>query len=360
MSHIKLPQPEDGTRNRSSLKHGPVLPAVQASLRPSQREWEKLARDHSRQRAKLVTAAERRAARKQSEDARTAWQKTSLLARLDADQRATAKSKARRQLERRLGQTIRRYRELAQLERNYVRETGRAARDLFKRGPRAGAHINWGPIVWAEPFVEATSFTAPFPHHVLESGDLHGLLVADNSFVLPDVGQLIQNFTFAHNESSWLLTSNVNFVDHLTSCGVDYTLPAGGRLQVSAEIENFANRLTCSIRDNFGISRSFLTMTADLFIGIVRPGQPMDYYPNRVLASYLSTQGDDVDRSFSDLDNAVPFGVGAVSTFPIPEGETVTVLAGAHVRIDSDTDDMDAHVQATFWWRLQKLTVGVI
>jgi hypothetical protein len=49
-----------------------------------------------------------------------------------------------------------------------------------------------------------------------------------------------------------------------------------------------------------------------------------------------------------------------VSTFPIPEGETVTVLAGAHVRIDSDTDDMDAHVQATFWWRVRKLTVGVI
>jgi len=49
-----------------------------------------------------------------------------------------------------------------------------------------------------------------------------------------------------------------------------------------------------------------------------------------------------------------------VSTFPIPEGETVTVLVGSHVRIDSDTDDMDAHVQATFWWRVRKLTVGVI
>jgi hypothetical protein len=135
---------------------------------------EKLARDHSRQRAKLVTAAERRAARKHSEEARTEWQKTSLLGRLDADQRAAAKSKARRQLERRLGRTIRRYRELGNSERSYLRETGRAARDLFKRAPRAGAHINWGPIVWAEPFVEATSFTAPFPHHVLESGDLHG------------------------------------------------------------------------------------------------------------------------------------------------------------------------------------------
>ena len=361
MSLAKLPARDSQSRTGSSLESGQVLPAVQAGLRSSQRVLEQLARDRARQRAKLITASERRAAAQQSEEARTAWQKKSLLARLDVDRRAAAKSAARRQLERRLARRILRYRELRQVQRAYRRETGRVARDQFKRGPRAGSHINVGAIDWPVSVgEEPTSFTAPFPHHVLESGDLHGLLVADDSFALPDVGQLIQNFTFAHNESAWGVSSNANFVDQLTSCGVDYTLRSSGRLQIAAEIENLANRLTCSISDNFGFSHSYLTMTADLFIGIVLFDQPMDYYPLRILASHLNSGGDDVNRSLSDLDNAVPFGVGAVSTFPIPAGETVTVLAGAHVRIDSDTDDMDAHVQATFWWRVRKLTVGVI
>jgi len=355
----KLPPRDDRARTGSNLER-PVLPVVEISLRPTRRALEALARERSSHRSKLMTAAERKAARKASEAARTAWQQASLLAGLEADERAAAKGQARKKLERQLGRTIRRYFDLRKLERGYLRGTSRVAHDLFKREPRPGSRLDWGPIVWADPAGGATTFTAPFPHHVLESGDIHGLLVADDSFALPDSGELIQNFTFAHNESAWGVSSNANFVDQLTACGVDYTLPSAGRLQVSAEIQNFANRLMCSISDNFGESHSYLAMTADLFIGIVRPGHPMDYYPLRVLASYLYSDGDDVSRSFSDLDNSVPFGIGAVSTFPIPEGETVTVLAGGHVRIDSDTDDMDAHVQATFWWRLKKMTVGVI
>jgi hypothetical protein len=340
------------------------MPAVEASLRKSRRAVEALARDRSRQRAKLVTAAERKAAARLSSEARTEWQKASLLARLDADARAAKKVTARQALERKLGRTIRRYPELRKTQRAYLANTGRAARELFKSGPRESAFLDWGPIRWPIlpplPSVPPTTFTAPFSRFDVETGDFHDLVVADNSFALPDAGHLIQNFRFAHNESAWGVSSNANFADQLTSCGVDYLLTETGRLQVSAEIENLANRLTVSITDNFGFSHSWLMMTVDLFIGLVRPGRPMDFFPVRVLASHVDSDGDDVHRSISDLDNAVPFGVGAVSTFPIPAGETVTVLAGGHVRIDSDTDDMDAHVTATFWWRLRKLTVGVI
>ena len=359
MNH-KLPPRDERARTGSSLNE-PVLPAVQASLRPSRRALDAFARDRSRQRAKLVTAAERKAAAKLSADVRTAWQKASFLGRLDADARAAQKTVARQQMERKLGRTIRRYPELRKLQRAYLANTGRAARELFKSGPPKGAFLDWGPIRWPPAVVEATAFEAPFPKFSVETFELHsGLLAADNSFALPDAGQLIQNFAFEHNESSWFVTSRFNFVDQLASCGVDYTLPEAGRLQVSAEIENLANRLTVSITDNFGFSDSFLTMTADLFIALVRPGHPMEFFPVRVLASHVESDGDDVHRSISDLDNAVPFGIGAVSTFPIPAGETVTVLAGGHVRVDSDTDDMDAHVTATFWWRLRKLRVGVI
>jgi hypothetical protein len=129
---------------------------------------------------------------------------------------------------------------------------------------------------------------------------------------------------------------------------VDYTLPAGGRLQVSAEIENFGEPVDQLDPRQFRHLAQLPHDDGGLVHRHRSSRSAHGLLPQSRAASYLSTQGDDVDRSFSDLDNAVPFGVGAVSTFPIPEGETVTVLAGAHVRIDSDTDDMDAHVQATF------------
>ena len=355
-----LPPHDERARTGSNLENETVLPAVQASLRAPRRALAALARDRSRQRAKLTTAAERRAAAKVSAAARTAWQKASFLSRLDVDARAAEKQAARQRMDRSLGRTIKRYPELRKVQRAYLANTGRTARELLASGPRKGTFVDWGPIVFPASVIPATAFEAPFPKFAVESGDIHGLLVEDNSFALPDAGQLIQNFKFAHNESRWGVSSNANFVDQLTSCGVDYTLPAAGRLQVSAEIENLANRLTVSITDNFGFSHSWLTMTADLFIGLIRPGRPMDFFPVRVLTSHVDSGGGEVFRSLSDLDNAVPFGVGAVSTFPIPEGETVTVLAGGHVRIDSDTDDMDAHVTATFWWRLRRLAVGVI
>ena len=356
----KLPPRDHRARTGSNLDRGSVVNDVQTSLRTSRRAFEALVRDRSRQRAKLVTAAERKAAAKLSSEVRTEWQKASFLSRLDADARAAHKLAARQRMDRYLGRTIRRYPELRKVQRAYLANTGRASRALFKSRPRKGTFADWGPIEWPASVVPATAFEAPFPKFDVGSGDIHGLLVADNSFALPDVGQLIQNFRFAHNESAWGVSSNANFVDQLTSCGVDYTLPAAARLQVAAEIENLANRLTVSITDNFGFSHSWLTMTADLFIGLIRPGRPMDMFPVRVLASHVDSGGGEVFRSLSDLDNAVPFGVGAVSTFPIAAGETVTVLAGGHVRIDSDTDDMDAHVTATFWWRLRRLTVGVI
>jgi hypothetical protein len=52
--------------------------------------------------------------------------------------------------------------------------------------------------------------------------------------------------------------------------------------------------------------------------------------------------------------------MGASTMRALPAGEQVTVLAGAQVRIDSDLDDMDAHVRATYWRRLRKLQIAVV
>jgi fido (protein-threonine AMPylation protein) len=69
--------------------------------------------------------------------------------------------------------------------------------------------------------------------------------------------------------------------------------------------------------------------------------------------------GSRASRAISDLNTIEPFGVGAVTLHALPAAEKVTVLAGAHVRINRDIDDMDAHVQATYWWRLRKMQIGV-
>jgi hypothetical protein len=277
----------------------------------------------------------------------------------DCDRRQALKVSARNKLERRLGQAIRGYRAYLALKRQYLKQrhkiVGAIAAASRLRRATLDLRVRDVPLV-----IDTQEFVAPFPRYEIQIGDIHGLLTQDDSLLLPGTGQLIQNFSFEHNESHWGLMSGANFVNHFASCGVDFTMPRDGNLQVAAQIENIYNRLSCSITDNFGFSHSYLEAWVDLYVAIVRAGRDAELYRTRLITSYLQSEGDDVHRSISDLAIGIPYAVGALSLETIPAGEQVTVLAGAYVRVDSDTDDMNAHVRATYWWQLRKLQIGVI
>jgi len=357
MAHF--PKKDRSARTGSNLRGEPsaVLHAL-ASADPY-RPLRQLERAFRRARATLIKPGDRRVADALVRATEAAWQRASLAADGDCDSRQALKISARNKLHRTLSRAIRGYRTYLSLKRQYLRQRHKIVGAIAAASRLRGATLDLR--VLTTPFAtDAQEFVAPFPRYETQTGDIHGLLTQDDSILLPDTGQLIQNFSFEHNESHWGLMSEVNFVDHLASCGVDFTMPRSGHLQVAAQIENVYNRLNCSITDNFGFSHSYLEAWVDLYIAIVRTDVAAELYRTRLITSRLRSEGDDVLRSISDLATEIPYAVGALSLETLPAGEQVTVLAGAYVRVDSDTDDMNAHVRATYWWRLKKLQIGVI
>ncbi|MEO7414419.1 MAG: hypothetical protein ABIZ81_13790 [Opitutaceae bacterium] len=355
---LLLPQKNKGARTGSNLRGKSTLTPRQLAQSNNWARLQRLARAFRQERTQLISKAELRAAAGLAREIEMEWQQASLGVDGDIDRRQELKKLAKKKLERKLGHSIPGFRAYQALKKAYLKERGKIA-----GAPPPSAttgDLTLGLLEREEsPSVDFQEFVAPFPRYEILTGDIQGALAQDDSFIRPDTGQWVQNFAFAHNESSWLVSSRAVFVDHFASCGVDFTMPRDGRLQVAAEMENFSNRLNCSISDNFGFSHSYLEASVNLFVAIVRRDVPTDYYQVRLIRSVLNSEGDDLDRSISDLATFVPYGMGALTLHPLPAGEKVTVLAGAHVRINSDTDDMDAHVRATYWWRLRKLQLGV-
>jgi hypothetical protein len=354
-----IPKKDRLARTGSNLrsKSSPALDALApADLNQPLRQLERAFR---RTRAKLIKPSDRRAADALICATEAAWQRACLEVDGDSDQRQALKIIARNKLQKTLTRSISGYRTYLALKRQYLKQRHRLVGAIAGAARLRGATLDLR-VLPPSLATDVQEFVAPFPRYETQTGDIHGLLTQDDSILLPDTGQLIQNFSFEHNESQWGVTSDVNFVDHLASCGVDFTMPRTGNLQVAAQIENIYNRLNCSITDNFGFSHSYLEAWVDLYIAVVRAGAAAELYRTRLVTSRLRSEGDDVLRSISDLSTDIPYAVGALSLETIPAGEKVTVLAGAYVRVDSDTDDMNAHVRATYWWRLRKLQLGVI
>lgn len=319
----------------------------------------RLEREFRRERAKLIKPADRRAAAKLAREIEAEWQRAALATEGDADRRQSLKKEAQQKLARRLVRLLPGFRAYQALRKRYLKQRGKIGGLPARTTGDRRLTLNLGAL--ENNFTaDVQEFVAPFPRYEILAGDFAGLLTQDDSVVWPDNGQWAQNFSFEHNESAWGAISHATFMDHLASCGVDFTMPRDGRLQIGAELENFANRLNCSISDNFGFSHSYLEAWVNLFIAVVRQGMPVDYYQVRLIDSFLSSEGDDLSRSISDLNTFEPYAVGALTLRSLPAGEQVTVLAGTHVRIDSDTDDMDAHVRATYWWKLRKLQLSVV
>lgn len=350
-----LPKPDRRAKTGSNLK---LVPKPGPRLRPTA-EWKTLQdaqRTYRRELTQLLPATQRRKIRSLAEAARAEWQKRARALDGDLAQRDALKAAARQALQRQLTRTVPRYRAALALQRRY--------HDQRQRLLRPGlASLEGYPELTLSTDMAIDSprtFTPPYPLYEIRAGGVPTYLASDDSFIWPDSGQIIQNFTFAHNESNWGLSSNANFINHFASCGVPCTMARRGFVQVGAEIENLYNRLTFSITDNFGFSHATLAVETRLFVAIVQEGQFRELATATLLRTVVSSGGDDLSRSISDLDNAESYAVGMVTASRLDEGEKFTVLVGAEIAVDSDTDDMDAHVRATYWWRLNRFNLGVV
>jgi hypothetical protein len=61
--------------------------------------------------------------------------------------------------------------------------------------------------------------------------------------------------------------------------------------------------------------------------------------------------------SFDDIDMSAPYTITATTSATFTAGETVQVLVGAGFEFGADLNDMQARVNGTIGWQVQKIAV---
>jgi hypothetical protein len=104
-------------------------------------------------------------------------------------------------------------------------------------------------------------------------------VVYDHSFVDPELGFLVNNIRTRHNEDAWLPTYNpVHWVFAEVSLGVGYQVPQTGYLTCLLSIQNAYNKISYSVKDNFGFSYAQLNIVHSVFIDIIRTGEKTRFH----------------------------------------------------------------------------------
>lgn len=189
--------------------------------------------------------------------------------------------------------------------------------------------------------------------------DFFALIRRNDTFAEPRSGIVVNDLEFRHNEDeAHPLYSPFRFADSWTSVGVNYQVPKTGFLSGSAVIENLFNKFVFSATDNFGFSHSYLDIVQNLFIIVLRAGEPTVYertvYHNRLVA-----RGDDLSFAEFPIPSQTAFTVKFNHRDAFRKGESIQIMAGSRVYIQSDTDDMDAFANPLVVWQVKKISIHI-
>lgn len=281
----------------------------------------------------------------------------------DSDERDARKVQARRKIDRLLAAALPSFRQWQALRKAHQREHRKLARLQFSRASSERVHVEWGDIVPTDD-VDVQDFVAPFPVFDVHTIDEAELISRDQSFVANDTGNMMNAFDFNHSEDTAVIIGVLGLIratpaSGLVSCGINFTMPRSGRLQISAVLQNYDSEVLYSLRDKFGFSSGALDIRLQLFLATARGGSVV-YMPTTVLDAHKDSPGDDVSGSMSGLDGSTPYTILGSTEESVPAGDSVQILAGSIVHIESELDDMASHVSAVVRWQLQRISVSVI
>lgn len=290
------------------------------------------------------------------------WHRTSV-ATIDAAKRDADRVTMRQRLNRQLLSGLPHYRKYHELKQGFLKDHGQlATAELLAAGHR-DTHVNWGDVV-ATASPDAQDFVAPFTVYDVHKDDEESLIENAQSFVTPDTGHMMNAFAFYHRMDPGFLESTYGLsmptpASNLVSCGINFTTPRAGRLQISGVLQNFYSEILYNIRDNGWFSWATVDIRVALFIAVEQGGTAV-YMPTTILSKHLSSDGGDVPGAMSGFDDVTPYVVSGTTEQAYSPGATVQVLVGCEVHIDSEVDDMSARINAAVRWQLKKLTIGVV
>jgi hypothetical protein len=345
------PKKDTGARTGSNLRGEPLLVLIRNKLGKDSELHDKLAREYHRQSGKLFSKKDLRLMSKIASEVVGEWRQVSVRVGGDSARIAELKTAARRKFDRLVGRALPNYAKAKAMRRAQLREHGKLSANALAGFHDAHNHIDWGDLT--ATLTDCAEFVPPFTSFDLQSiagpGDF---IVRDDSFAKPEIGHLVNNFDYDQNKNGHAHASN------WAACGVAFTTSKEGRLRISAVLRNFYNKVMFSVTDKFGFSGAEVHISLQLFIAVVR-GTDVIFLPTLLRSTGLVSHGSDLSFSESDIDDTVPFTITATTDERFNANESVLVLAGSNVLIQTAIDDMHGKVDAVLWWQLQKLCIAI-
>ncbi len=214
------------------------------------------------------------------------------------------------------------------------------------------------PDTLAFPELEFVSFSPPYAFSEVRTEGLTSPIRRDSSFADTQSGFILNDFDFRHSGGGSF--NPVMVFNSLVGMGFSFTLPATGVLRVTAVIHNTLSLFQASIRDNFGWSDGNIRMSAGIYMDVVHPNNVLITERTSLAFLNLSSDGDDVSATESDIQTVTPFTFTLISTGAFAQGETVDIIVGSKVHIRSSLDDMTCNLTARVGWQVKEVFVEVI
>ncbi len=357
------PQIARGDRTGPRARNAALLEDHVARLAEHEGARKRQARAFQRVCRKLMTKADLRVAAGISDQVKTEWREASVRVGGKATRLEALKVTARRKLDRMLSRALPNYRQLRALQRAHFADAHRlTARAMIHAGD-GRVHVDFGDVAPSDRS-DPQDYSDPYNSWDIHSVDPDNLISSNLSYVRPISGQLVNDVVFDHDDDTAVIVGLFGLhygvpAASRVSCGVAYTLPREGRLQVTGVLQNRYNHVTMNVRDNFGFSHANLSVRISLFVTIVR-GTLITHMPTTILTSRLTSNGSNESMVMPDVDTVHPYTVHATTTELLPGGASVQVLVGSEVLVESDLDDMRSHVRALLWWHLKRMSVAVV
>lgn len=331
-----------------------ALEKLEAVYHPAAVEFQRATR-------KLLSKADVRRAARIASDLKAEWQQSNLTGNGDAAKWASRKRAAVSKVKRTLTGALPSLNKWAALRDAHRRDWRKLSARYFNGLTVVQAPPGWG--VLTPPVVPVYKrFLPPFAVADVSKVDESGIIETDESSVHPGFGFMVNDLVFDHDEDTAVILGVYGMLGRAkasgqASCGINYTVPETGRLQIMAELENFYNHVTLSLKDSWGFSEGKLLVTINLTISVVRLLEVISL-PKILFTTTLISGGSDTNSVMPDMEPLYVWDRSTSETFT--KNEVVSILVGSEVQVYSELDDMRSNVGAVLGWKLKRLSVGVL
>lgn len=356
----RYPRKDRDSRTGTNLPGTLVQDIRRRELERERKPLERLAREQHRLTKGLFSRADLRRIGELDRAIYREWREASVGAGGEALRVDALKLAARRKFERIVAREFPQVRQFRSLRRAHLAAHGKLAAQARAANHAANASLHWGRP--GEPGSTARVFEPPFTTFDVDTLDLGGFVVSDESFARPGVGHLVNILVFDQDQSVGFVPGLLGILPVATaasfvSCGVAFTTPSRGRLKISADVLNIYNRLRFAVSDKAGFSSANVSIIVGLFATVVRGSTEVEQSVRFVHTTGIQSGGSDQRRVESDLDTTEPFSMTVETDTRLEANESVLVLAGTKVSIGTALDDMRCTMDAVLWWQLQRITI---